>query len=176
VPLWQARIHTLTSLDKHVAFGAWFAAIAVGYGADRAVGWLTARSPMRLRVPVAAAVPLSLIPLATIGMRQAEGFFAWPGVGDLVPVLRAVTAPGAHYLADTSTPLQYYLPGTTWKQWTSLTTDAAQAKTGLAHHAYSLVILDDTDDIKAAGYRQVATVPYTGPDHRGSYRILEYEG
>jgi predicted CoA-binding protein len=39
------------------------------------------------------------------------------------------------------------------------------------------VILDGTDetnDITATGYRQVATVPYSGPDHRGSYRILEY--
>jgi Dolichyl-phosphate-mannose-protein mannosyltransferase len=176
VPLWQARIHTLTSLNKHVAFGAWFAAIAVGYGADRVVGWLAARSAMRLRVPVAAAVPLSLIPLSVLGMRQAEGFFAWPGVGNLVPVLRAATTPGARYLADTSTPLQYYLPGTSWRQWTSLTTNAAQAKAGLAHHAYALVIEDTSDDIKATGYRQVATVPYSGPDHRGSYRILEYVG
>jgi hypothetical protein len=176
VPLWQARIHTITSLNKHVAFGAWFAAIAVGYGADRVVTWLAARSAVRLRVPVAAAVPLSLIPLSVLGMRQAEGFFAWPGVGNLVPVLRAATTPDAHYLADTSTPLQYYLPATSWRQWTSLTTDAAQAKAGLAHHAYALVIEDTSDDIKATGYRQVATVPYSGPDRRGSYRILEYVG
>ena len=40
VPLEQARIHTLTSLVKHVDFGAWFAAIVVGYAVDRAVGWL----------------------------------------------------------------------------------------------------------------------------------------
>jgi 4-amino-4-deoxy-L-arabinose transferase-like glycosyltransferase len=178
VPLWQAHIHTLTSLNKHVAFGAWFAAIAVGYGADRAAAWLLARSRsrVRLRVPLAAAVPLSLIPLAIVGSRQAQGLYAWPGVGNLVPVLRTVITPGARYLADTSTPLQYYLPGTSWRQWTSLTTDAAQARAGLAHHAYALVIEDATDDIKATGYRQVATVPYSGPDHRGSYRILEYVG
>jgi hypothetical protein len=245
VPLWQANIHTLTSLNKHVAFGAWFAAIAVGYGADRTVAWLAARSRKRaaqrpairaekaairaarratrrpapqhpapakvaagevaaagsralaaptpdaptpgapaagsraslwLRMAVGAAVPLALVPLALVGMRQAQGFFAWPGVGNLIPVLRTVITPDARYLADTSTPLQYYLPGTTWRQWTSLTTDPAQAKAGLAHHAYALVIEDDTDDIKATGYRQVATVPYSGPDHRGSYRILEYVG
>ena len=31
VPLNQARIHTTTSLTKHVDFGAWFAAVAAGY-------------------------------------------------------------------------------------------------------------------------------------------------
>ena len=36
-PLEQARIHTLTSLDKHVTFGAWFGAIAVGYVLARAL-------------------------------------------------------------------------------------------------------------------------------------------
>jgi hypothetical protein len=198
VPLWQAEIHTTTSLNKHVAFGAWFAAIAVGYGADRVVSWLSAKSAARaaqritrqaapaarpagrpsplLRLALRAAVPLALIPLAAIGMRQAESFFAWPGVGNLVPVLRTVATPDARYLADTATPLQYYLPDTTWRQWTSLDTDPAEAKTGLAHHAYALVIEDSTDDIKATGYRQVATVPYSGPDHRGSYLILEYVG
>ena len=30
VPLEQARIHTLTSLNKHVDLGAWFAAVAAG--------------------------------------------------------------------------------------------------------------------------------------------------
>jgi hypothetical protein len=170
------RIDAFTSLNQHVAFGAWFAAIAVGYGADRIVGWLAARSALRLRVPVAAAVPLSLIPLSAVGMRQAESLFAWPGVGNQVPVLRAAITPDARYLTDTATPLQYYLPGTSWRQWTSLSADPAQAERGLAHHAYTLVIEDDSEDIKATGYRQVATVPYSGPDHRGSYRILEYVG
>jgi len=175
--LWQARIHTMTSLNKHVAFGAWFAAIAVGYGGDRAYAWLRSRPRIQLRVPVAVSIPLALIPLAAFGMHQAEGFFAWPGVGNLVPVLRAAATPGARYLADTPPSLQYYLPGTTWHQWTSLTGDPSQAQAALRQHGYKLVILDDTDqanDITASGYRQVATVPYSGPDHRGSYRILEY--
>jgi hypothetical protein len=34
-PANQARIDTLTSLQKHVAFGVWFAAIAAGYGLSR---------------------------------------------------------------------------------------------------------------------------------------------
>src|SRR5262249_20144611 len=34
VPLAQARVHTITSLDKHADFGAWFAAIAAGYAAS----------------------------------------------------------------------------------------------------------------------------------------------
>ncbi len=39
----QARIHTLTSLDKHLDFGAWFAAMAAGYAADKLLTWLRRR-------------------------------------------------------------------------------------------------------------------------------------
>jgi len=47
VPLEQARIHTLTSLNKHIDFGAWFAAMAAGYAVDWAftrlkVSWVRA--------------------------------------------------------------------------------------------------------------------------------------
>jgi uncharacterized membrane protein YjjB (DUF3815 family) len=44
VPLEQARIHTLTSLNKHVDLGAWFAAVAAGYAADLVIRWTRFRS------------------------------------------------------------------------------------------------------------------------------------
>jgi hypothetical protein len=201
VPLWQARIHTLTSLNKHVAFGAWFAAIAVGYGADRAIAWVRARAarsrraaaqrreiaarwgtgtplrPVPRLVPaVASIVPLALlVPLGSTGLRQAESFYTWPGVGNLVPLLREATVPGGHYLAQATTPLEYYLPRIGWRQWTSMNAHPALAKAGLEHHAYTLVILNADDRVTVPGYRMIATVPYSGPDSRGAYRIWEYE-
>ena len=50
VPLEQARIHTTTSLHKHVDFGAWLAAPAAGYalaqlsriGQQRSLSFVTA--------------------------------------------------------------------------------------------------------------------------------------
>lgn len=196
VPLWQARIHTLTSLNKHVAFGAWFAAIAVGYGADRGVSWLRDRTAgrrqeaarrraagdrrkiavPRLTTAMASAVPLALlVPLGSAGLRQAESFYTWPGVGNLVPVLRSALVPNGRYLAQTTTPLEYYLPGTAWRQWTSMAQHPVQAQAGLDHHTYTLVILDADDRLAVPGYRIVATVPYSGPDTRGAFHIWEYE-
>jgi len=72
VPLEQARIHTLTSLDKHVDFGAWFAAIAAGYAVSKLIDlwrrrWLrtaaTAVAAAALVVPIqrGAAQGLSLV-------------------------------------------------------------------------------------------------------------------
>ena len=83
-PAEHARIHILTSLHKHVAFGAWFAAIAAGYALGRATevnkvqGW---------RV-VAAAVGIT----AFLGIPQASAIYRqWPNsaamIRDIAPVL-----------------------------------------------------------------------------------------
>ena len=45
VPAEQIRVHTTTSLQKHVDYGAWFAVMAAGYAMSRVsqlnkgVGW-----------------------------------------------------------------------------------------------------------------------------------------
>ena len=56
VPAEQARLHTAVSLQKHVVFGAWFAAIAAGYAmarlsrVDHGYGW----APV-MALPIAAS-------------------------------------------------------------------------------------------------------------------------
>ncbi len=75
VPAEQARIHTATSLDKHVAFGAWFGAIAAGYAVDRmirAMRWRLVRAELSL------ALALAIVPVAAAGAAQARQFFGWP--------------------------------------------------------------------------------------------------
>ena len=47
VPAEQASIHTTASLNKHVAFGAWFAAIAAGYAVDRLLAAVARRQHAR---------------------------------------------------------------------------------------------------------------------------------
>jgi hypothetical protein len=76
-PLHQTQIHTLTSLYKHVIFGAWFAAIPAGYGLARAAevnrvkGW---------RIGTAAVVFT-----AVLGISQASNMFSfWPNATKLV--------------------------------------------------------------------------------------------
>src|ERR1700691_843537 len=111
-PAGQARIQTVTSLDKHVDFGAWFAAIAAGY----------LLSSLSRRRVVLAALLAALIPVTSIGTAQADALINWPDVTGLVKVVRPMTAHGGHFLVETTYVLQYYLPGTTWRQWSNTET------------------------------------------------------
>lgn len=102
-PLHQAQIHVLTSLDKHVAFGAWFCAMAAGYLLARAAdvskekGWR------------AAAAAAGIIAFA--GIAQANAYFqAWPSSKQMIPVMRSlIRAAGCPCLASQNSVAYYYL-------------------------------------------------------------------
>jgi hypothetical protein len=102
-PAEQARIHILTSLHKHVAFGAWFAAIAAGYALARAAQTNRARG---WRVfAVAAGIT------AFLGIPQASAMYAgWPNsarmVADLAPVITQTHCP---CLVTENNVVSYYL-------------------------------------------------------------------
>jgi hypothetical protein len=119
VPLEQARIHTLTSLDKHVDFGAWFAAIAAGYLADRLLHLLG-----RTTVQAAATAALAGIAagLAPLGLAQATAMASWANSSSLITALRPALrhAPG-NVLIDAHSIAEYYLPppGGQWQRWSS---------------------------------------------------------
>ena len=131
-PADQARIQTTTSLDKHVDFGAWFAAIAAGYLLSSLARWRVA-----LAVSLAA-----LIPVASMGMAQARDMIDWPDVTGLVKVVQPMTDHGGHFLVETTDVLQYYLPDTTWQQWSSTNTDdPAYYQQAIARHYFSVVVL-----------------------------------
>lgn len=102
-PLEEARIHTLTSLNKHVDFGAWFAAIAAGYGLAK----LRQINVMKWAYGMGAALALIAIP----GVFQATtDFQAWPNTTQLVAFMKK-TLPSAPCpcLASQEEVLNYYL-------------------------------------------------------------------
>ena len=121
VPIEQARIQTLTSLNKHVDFGAWFAAITAGYAIDLIVHCARFRA---LRWVVSAALTALLLPAALLGLAQAQAIFkTWPNSAAIVAKLRQV-------LPETSGPIlddnnravpEYYLPleGNEWYRWSN---------------------------------------------------------
>src|SRR5487761_1642029 len=117
VPLAQARIHTLTSLDKHVVFGTWFAAIAAGYAVDRLVRWASPR-PVRW---TATAVCLLLLAIPVrIGITPSQALFrTWPNSAALVTALsRVVPRTNGPVLAEHPSLPEYYLAaGTQWARW-----------------------------------------------------------
>jgi len=119
VPLEQARIHTLTSLNKHADFGAWFAAIAAGYAVDWAI---TQIKVSWFRAAATTACALCLVLPARIGMAQARGLFAWPDTRPVIATLRSQLR-GVHgnVLIDSHSVAEYYLrpPATEWRFWSS---------------------------------------------------------
>ena len=174
-PADQARIQTATSLNKHVDFGAWFAAIAAGY---------LLSSLSRRRVVLAASLA-ALIPVSSLGLVQARDMIDWPDMAGLVKVVRPLTAHGGHFLVETSDVLQYYLPNTSWRQWS----DTASSNPGyyqqaIARHYYSVVVLGFNQTpaadyviglalSSASGYRLVAEVPSSG---KTVFYVWEYVG
>jgi Dolichyl-phosphate-mannose-protein mannosyltransferase len=118
VPLEQARIHTITSLDKHSDFGAWFAAIAAGYAAST-LGRL--RIPARARAAVTAAVAVALVIPVSAGFAQAWALFGWPDSGPFISAFRPLAMRSAGpLLVESPSPARYYLgPAIPWQRWSS---------------------------------------------------------
>jgi 4-amino-4-deoxy-L-arabinose transferase-like glycosyltransferase len=177
-PAEQARLHTTVSLQKHVVFGAWFAAIAAGYALAR----LSRVDPGRGWAPV-MALPIAASTLfGSIG--QADALYqAWPNSASIVRVLASAVAehPG-HYLAEDYDVEAYYLRGhVPWQRWSSTyyfsypgaIPGAASYSAAISAHYFALIILNfgDTagtdqeivaDMVRAGGYHVLArTGAYT---------------
>jgi 4-amino-4-deoxy-L-arabinose transferase-like glycosyltransferase len=195
-PLEQARIHTQTSLDKHVAFGAWFGAIALGYVLARAVetskylGW---------RIPVAT---IGLI--ALVGIPQASSFYSsWPNGAAFITVMQRLVAakPRAPILAEQGPLVDYYLDlpprqltnnvGAFW-YWDPLRNQAVSGTAAyleaIRYHYFSVIELDFSfssreqvdQELQAAlrqagGYRLVETIPWTDRFGSADFDIWEYQ-
>jgi hypothetical protein len=195
VPAEQARIHTTVSLDKHVDFGAWFACIAAGYALSRLVGWLR---PWYAKAGAALGLAVALALVASVGVTQAQAMINWPGAARLVTFLAPRVSHGGRFLAETDDIPEYYLPQTSWRQWSntfSITLpdgrvensdgSAAPYLRAIRHHYFKLVILsfaqtaalDETilGALHATpGYRWIGNVPYGGPVP-GTYTVWAYQ-
>jgi hypothetical protein len=149
-PAEQARLHTAVSLQKHVVFGAWFAAIAAGYAmarfsrVDPGRGWAAV-----LAIPIAASTLFG-------SMGQAASLYAvWPDAAGVVSVLRsAVRSHPGNYLAEDYDVEAYYLRDEVpWQRWSSTYSfsypgelpGAPSYAAAISSHYFALVILDFGD-------------------------------
>jgi hypothetical protein len=191
-PLQQARIHTSVSLAKHVAFGAWFAAIAGGWLLSRIAGGRL-RAAWRW-LPAAALVGT----LAVIGHSQAIGQYGrWPNTTQLMASLRPfVAATDKATLIDNSDVAAYYLgqdlPPTRWSDTyfyaytppgsTVGLTGVPAYQSAIAHNHFGVVALNfgltgDTDyAVKSAieanpKYHYIGRVFYHDAYGRGAYSV-----
>lgn len=119
VPL--AQHSTATSLDKHLDYGLWLAAIAAGY----VCGWAAKLFPARHNfMAVLSAAVLAVFPVVTGWQAAWQEFHYWPNatsfVSALKPVLASSTGPiliedGAD--AANTVAMYYTKQGLDWKRW-----------------------------------------------------------
>ncbi len=174
-PAEQARLHTAVSLQKHVVFGAWFAAMAAGYAlarlsrVDRGYGWAVV-----MALPIAAATLFGSMGQAHFLHRD------WPDATALIRVLRpAVQAHPGSYLAEDDDVEAYYLRGQVrWQDWSGTyyfrygdePAGAASYAAAITRHHFALIILDFGDTAAADGQ-------ITADLRRaGGYRVLARAG
>ena len=151
-PAEQARIHTLLSLDKHIAFGAWFAAVPAGYALGHLIVNLSFHLPVRGgpmsygKSIVSGACLVLIVPLAILGWVQGREMAGYSRTAHLIPVLRPLTARGGSFLSDTARADAYGLPTVPWTSWTKLQSKETLVRTqGLAGQIlrgkFSLVVM-----------------------------------
>jgi hypothetical protein len=174
-PAAQARLHTTVGLQKHVVFGAWFAAIAAGYAMAR----LSRVDPGWGWAPVMALPIVASTLFGSMGQAVALDR-VWPNSASAISALRsAIRAHPGHYLAEDYDVEGYYLRADVpWWRWSStyyfsypgVPSGAPSYQAAIDAHYFSLVILDFGDT--SATDLQVAA------DMRraGGYYVLERAG
>jgi hypothetical protein len=191
VPAEQARIRTLTSLDKHMDIGAWFAAMAAGYAVDRVIAWLR---PRAVRAAALMACAGLLIFPAQLAVAQAASLSLWPNAADFVAAFTPIAARRGRLLVEDPSVAEYYLPaGRQWWRWSNtrsivipsghhvvapagVARAAAFYATYIARGYFSVVALNFEDtgalDRHIAGdlaashfYLATATIPYGAGDY-----------
>jgi hypothetical protein len=174
-PAAQARLHTTVGLQKHVVFGAWFAAIAAGYAmarlsrVDPGRGWVAV-----MALPIAASTLFG-------SMGQAAALYGvWANSADAVSVLRSAieTHPGRYLAEDYDVEAYYLRADAGWPRWSSTyyfsypgaAPGAPSYRAAIDSHYFSLVILDFGDT--AAIDRQITA----DMRHAGGYYVLARAG
>jgi hypothetical protein len=191
-PAEQARIHTVTSLFKHVGFGAWFGCVVGGFALASlldAVPVPKVAGAVRVGLAITIASAVTGVAFATRDMAS------WPNSKSFIARLRPVAlANHGPILEDNYIP-QYYIPGLRWRTpitpfnfnypdpVTGRTEPGPGAYADAIRHQYFLIIVlgstnttqeDDSISraIAAAGsYRLAAAVPYVTDGAHGAYRI-----
>jgi hypothetical protein len=200
-PAEQARIHTITSLFKHIGFGAWFGCVVAGFALASLLDVVpTTKVAAAARVGLAAAV---LSALAGTALASSQ-FDAWPNSAAFTADLRRAAVTNRGPILESNSIPQYYVPDLWFRNEIGTVTfsypDSAKGSLSgprayadaIRHGFFSIIALDDTStlrqdvairqDIHAANagwrararatrYVQVASMPFVASGFRGYFRI-----
>ena len=117
VTIENMRLQSLTSLNKHDDFGAWFACMAAGYALARLAELAADRRAHALLLVILGAVPVAAVGYADSG--QAAGFMTILNSGiPRIEALQQYVRPGRqHYLISYYSDVAYDLrPSLAWQQ------------------------------------------------------------
>jgi 4-amino-4-deoxy-L-arabinose transferase-like glycosyltransferase len=192
-PAEQARIHTITSLFKHVGFGGWFGCILAGFAL---VSFTQAVPAVKVRSAINVAATAAFLCALSGTVLAAEHYGGWPNTNLLMVTLRPIlkTTHGPIYVGDSSNDLHYYLGDdvgsrTLISPWYFAWTDPVTGKRQYQAAAYadvirrryvSVVALDldvpaDKNILTAiahyGGYRRVAYLPYVLDGTRRGFQV-----
>jgi hypothetical protein len=118
-PAEQAWLHTAALLNEHVGVGAWFAAIAAGYAADR---FISAAPAGREQLLTSVTCVIALVFPVYLGAVQSWSFAtSWPNATAFIAALRPLAAHSSGpLLVEDPSVAKYYLPsGQDWRRWSS---------------------------------------------------------
>ena len=194
VPAEQARIHTYTSLFKHIGFGGWFACIPAGYAVASLARAVPRSKAARATLVGVAAVCLAAGPNIT----WAASHFGWPNLSQVIPQMKTVLASrhGPVLADDRGNVLDYYLPNETAHRQVLGTfffayndpatgahlTGSRAYSAAIRERFFSIIMLEFWDtartdgeilrDLEAnTGYKLFATIPYRATGQHGDVMI-----
>jgi hypothetical protein len=126
VPLAQLKDQTAWSLDKHLAYGLWFAVIAAGYGCDKLIRWIP-RTRTRTRTAITCCVALLAYPAVNSWEAAWGVYHGWANSRSFITNFAPIAA-RSHGSIDAAAAIhiaEYYTPqGRQWARWnTNLSLD-----------------------------------------------------
>ena len=115
----QFHNQTPSTIDKHLAYGIWFAAIVAGYACSKFIRWLPgARRPLLAALCCVAAFAY---PAAANWQTAWQRYHAWPDASAFISAFKPIAAEsqGFLYLPGFETNIaEYYTPqGYDWTRW-----------------------------------------------------------
>jgi 4-amino-4-deoxy-L-arabinose transferase-like glycosyltransferase len=186
VPAAQLHDQTAWSIDKHLAYGIWFAAIAAGYVCSQLIEWL----PSSSKRIVALCGVVALAYTAGLSWQSAwQRYHAWPNAAQFIAKFGPLVAKPRHDIyiyvpGHEANIAQYYTPqGREFSRWSAAMslspglTGAALTryyKYQLAHDGYGIIALFYTTTFSST--TAIGPLLVSEPNGGASRRLLGLVG
>jgi hypothetical protein len=114
----QFHDQTPETIDKHLAYGIWFATIAAGYACGKFIRWLPGG---RRQLAVLCCAAAFAYPAAASWQIAWQRYHAWPDSSEFISAFRPIAAEsqGSLYMPRLEASIaEYYTPqGHDWTRW-----------------------------------------------------------